>query len=60
MKLDITTVYLKFLEENDKKILVSVADILNSGNPIHPETGEDLELVDGNLYKNNGDIIVSK
>lgn len=36
----------------------SVSDLLNVGALIDPETGDDLELADGNLYRKHRDHFV--
>lgn len=52
MKFDYSKVYLKY-RNGKETILVSVSDITYIGIPIDDD-GEDLELVDGLLYDENG------
>ena len=47
-------IYLKFKDENGNDLLVSVSEIIDSGNPIDPEMGDDLQLVDEFIYSVNG------
>lgn len=52
-------IHLKFARDSEN-ILVSIADLLDSGIPIDEETGEDLNLVDDDVYDYNGEKIVDK
>jgi hypothetical protein len=51
------TTFLKFREEDGTEKLVAIDDILCSGHPIDPESGEDLELIDNNVYRGDGTVI---
>ena len=53
----INEVFLKFVEENGTEKQIAIDDIVSSGHPIDSESGNDLELVDDNLYRGNGTVI---
>lgn len=53
-------VYLKFLDRDQKIILISVDSVVNNGHPIDHESGDDLALLDNNLYDKNGIAVSSK
>jgi len=52
-----SSTYLVFLTTEGAKYPVSIQDIINSGHPIDPETGDDLELFHNNLVNERGDFI---
>lgn len=53
----ISSTYLVFLTGEGAKQLVSIDSLLYSGNPIDPETGDDLDLFSSELVDCNGDPI---
>ena len=53
--MDIHSAFLKFKKKDGTTFLVSVCDLLDTGNPIDEDDGDDLKLVDENLYRFNGE-----
>ena len=49
--------HLVFLTSDGEEEIVSIADILDSGYPIDPETGDDLELKSNQIVDFEGDPI---
>lgn len=54
--MQINTTFVKFRETDGTEILVAIDDLIFSGHPVDAENGEDLELVDNNLYRGDGSI----
>lgn len=52
-----SSTYLTFVTSEGALVRVSIQDMLDSGHPIDPETGEDLELFHNSLVRENGDLI---
>jgi hypothetical protein len=52
-----SSTYLVFITSKGAKQLVSIENILCTGNPIDPETGDDLDLFSSELVDYNGDPI---
>ena len=52
-----SSTYLVFLTNEGAKQLVSIENILYSGHPIDPETGDDLELLSSDLVDCDGNPI---
>jgi hypothetical protein len=47
--------FLRFVDKEGNKTLVSISDILDAGCPIDPETGDDLDLDCDCLFDKNGE-----
>jgi len=51
----ISNTFLLFQDSEGQTHTVSLESILTAGNPIDPETGDDWELVSGNLVNEAGE-----
>jgi hypothetical protein len=53
----INTTFVKFRKSSGSEVLITINDLLCSGFPIDTESGEELELVDDNVYRGDGSIV---
>ena len=49
--------FVKYLNDHGKEILITLDDIITSGNPMSEFTDDQLELVDDRIYRGDGTVI---
>jgi hypothetical protein len=55
--MDINNTYLKYKEEDGTPRLVCISAILETGDPMVPDSEERLELWDDNVYNEFGEVV---